>query len=83
MVDRETRCDYKGFSEEWNNIDWDEEFGDTDINGMWEVFARHYEDSVAKHVPKVIHRKGCKPKPLWITSDSLKCIKNKDMLHFN
>ncbi|MES9879908.1 MAG: reverse transcriptase family protein [Sedimenticola sp.] len=71
------RCDYKAFSDEWSDIDWNEEFNDCDINDMWEIFASRYEDSVAKHVPKVIPKKGCKPKPLWITGDALKCIKDK------
>ena len=33
--------------------------------------------SVEKYVPKYIPKKGCKPKPQWMTADSLNIIKEK------
>ena len=44
---------------------------------MWNCFSQYYHESVEKYVPKYIPKKECKPKPQWMTADSLNSIKEK------
>ena len=44
---------------------------------MWTLFAQKYDDGVKQYVPKSKPKKGCKPKPLWMTSETLLHIKRK------
>ena len=44
---------------------------------MWNCFAQKYHESVEKCVPKHIPKQGCKPKPQWMTADSLNSINEK------
>ena len=70
-------CDFASFTEDWENENWDDKFEGMDIDNMWNCFSQYYHESVEKYVPKYIPKKGCKPKPQWMTADSLDSIKEK------
>ena len=44
---------------------------------MWAIFLEKYHKSVDKYIPKYVHKKGCKPKPLWMTAGALNSFKSK------
>lgn len=71
------KCDFESFTNDWNAINWEEKFVGHNIDEMWNLFSEQYHESVNKHIPKYIPKKGCKPKPLWMTADSLNSIKRK------
>ncbi|MES9971492.1 MAG: reverse transcriptase family protein, partial [Candidatus Thiodiazotropha sp.] len=71
------RCDFVSFTNEWDNIDWEEKFTEHSVDEMWAIFVEQYQESVNRHVPKYTPKKGCKPKPLWMTADTLNSIRNK------
>ena len=47
------------------------------IDETWDNFSQKYHESVEMYVPKYIPKKGCKPKPQWMTANSLNSIKEK------
>ena len=70
-------CDFASFTEDWKNENWEDKFEGMDFDNMWNCFSEYYHESVEKYVPKYILKKGCKPKPQWMTADSLNSIKEK------
>ena len=44
---------------------------------MWNLFSDQYQESVKKQAPRYMPKKGCKPKPLWMNSETLNSVKNK------
>ena len=71
------KCNLAEFTSEWENVDWTDSFEHCDVEEMWTVFSQKYDECVMKHVPKSRPKKGCKPKPLWMTSETLLHIKRK------
>ena len=71
------KCDLLGFTREWQSIDWNECFKETDVNGMWNVFESRFKDGVESFCPRSSPKKGFKPKPLWMKGDTLTHIKKK------
>lgn len=71
------RCDLLNFSQEWKGVDWHKCFENCDVNDMWECFTSKFESSVEKFVPKSKPKKGVKPKPVWMTGETLTHIKRK------
>ena len=64
-------CDFASFTEDWENENWDDKFEGMDIDNMWNCFSQYYHESVEKYLPKYIPKKECRPKPQWMTADSL------------
>ena len=62
------KCELADFASDWGNVDWIEK-GNTEE--MWTLYAQKYDECVKKYVPKSKPRKGCRPKPLWITSETV------------
>ena len=71
------KCDLAEFASEWENVDWTSTLENCNTEEMWTLFAQKYDDCVKKYVPKSRPKKGCKPKPLWMTSETLLHIKRK------
>ena len=72
-----SNCDFAAFTADWESENWEERFEGLNIDNMWNCFAQKYHESVEKYVPKYTPKKGCKPKPQWMTADSLNSIKQK------
>ena len=70
-------CAYSSLTEYWGNENWEDKFEVMDIDKMWKCFSQYYHESVEKYVQKYIPKKGCKPKPHWMTAESLNSIKVK------
>ena len=45
-------CDLASFTEEWEDVNWEESFESMSIDDMWNCFAQKYHRSVEKYVPK-------------------------------
>lgn len=73
---RYTKCDLKSFPRDLNDVDWEEEFKNMDIEEMLKFLSSKFNALVDKHVLKSVPRKGSKPKPLWMKG-ILKHIKLK------
>ena len=71
------KCDLAEFASEWENVDWTSTLENCNTEEMWTLFAQKYDDCFKKYVPKSRPKKGCKPKPLWMTSETLLHIKRK------
>ena len=71
------KCDLVQFAYEWENVDWSSTFENCSIEEMWSTFSDKFQDCVEKYVPKNKPKKGCKPKPLWMTSEILLHIKRR------
>ena len=71
------KCNLAEFTSEWENVNGTDSFEHCDVEAMWTVFSQKYDECVMKHVPKSRPKKGCKPKPLWMTSETLLHIKRK------
>ena len=71
------KCDFVSFTNEWNSINWHEQFEGHSTDEMWNLFSEQYHESVNIHIPEYTPKKGCKPKPLWMNAESLNSIENK------
>ncbi|MEW8548045.1 MAG: reverse transcriptase family protein, partial [Candidatus Thiodiazotropha sp.] len=72
-----SQCDFESFSQDWESINWNNKFRGMNIDQMWKCFSEKYQESIEEYVPKYVPKKGCKPKPQWMTADSLKSVKEK------
>ena len=71
------KCDLAEFASEWENVDWTSTLENCNSEEMWTAFSQKYDDCVKKYVPKSRPKMGCKPKPLWMTSETLLHIRRK------